>query len=515
MENNQTEKVKRSVKNEFIPFYFSDLIKGLRKYWWLATILTVVFAAVSFVSSYRRYEPVYSTSATFTISTSTGSTRTDGGMTAYSYYYDSATAAQLSTTFPYILNSNILQDSICEELGYSYLPASLGASSVAGSNMFTITCSGGDPQVVYDVLVCAIDKYPEAARYVVGNIKFTMITNPYVPTAPNNKNVFIHDAFNGALIGLFLGLSWILIYCVSRKTIRTKDEISEQLGMDVVGVLPRVTFMRHKQEIDRSILRTNPNIGRGFLESLRLTRNTFVHSLKPKEKVVLITSTAPGEGKSTVAVNIAASLADLGKKVLLVDGDIRNPSVCGILKLDPETMDYFLERQTFCVGHVESCHFDLMNFFLEDQYWSRMRTENVQRNLDQFRDLYDYILIDTPPCGLISDTLVIAQAADAAVYVIMQDAVRMSRIKSGIDHLLSSGIRVIGCVFNGAESGIVGYGENYGYSHYGQYGHYGHYGHYGQYGHYGHYGDYGDQKKKKGWSRFRSKSGSNATEKSS
>ena len=164
--------------NEFIPFYFSDLVKGVAKFWWVAVVLALLLGGVRFAIGYTRFVPVYSTSATFTISTSTGSSRTDGGMTSYSFYYDSAMTTQLSTAFPYILASNILQDSICEELGYPYLPASLSASSVSGSNMFTITCSGSNPQQVYDIILCAIDKCPEAARYVVGNIKFTMITNP-------------------------------------------------------------------------------------------------------------------------------------------------------------------------------------------------------------------------------------------------------------------------------------------------------------------------------------------------
>lgn len=119
----------------------------------------------------------------------------------------------------------------------------------------------------------------------------------------------------------------------------------------------------------------------------------------------------------------------------------------------------------------------------------RMRTEYVRGLLDKLRDSYDLIIIDTPPCGLISDTEVIARAADAAVYVILQDTVRVSRIKEGLGNLLLANARVIGAVFNGAQSGLTGYGENYGYGAYGYYGKYG-YG-YG-YKHYGYgYKNYG------------------------
>ena len=493
----QTEK-KNKRKNEFIPFYFSDVVKGFLKFWWVAVLLALLFGGVRFYVSYSRYSPEYTASATFTVSTSTGSSRTDGGMTSYSYYYDSATAAQLSTTFPFILSSNILQDAICEELGFSYLPATLSASSVSGSNMFTITCKGSNPRQVYDVLMCAIEKFPEAARYVVGKIKFTMITTPYVPTTPSNQNSFIRDAAEAAVLGLFIGLVWILLYCVSRKTVRTKEEIGEQLGLEALGVLPRVTFKRYKQKIDHSILWTNANVGRGFLESLRLLRNTFMRALGEEEKTVLVTSTAPGEGKTTVVVNMALSLTALGKKVLLIDWDIRNPSICELLGIDPKTLEPETQKVYYTVTELKKYGIWFLNFSSRENYWKRMRADYVKSVLDEVRDSFDCILIDTPPCGLISDTSVIAQSVDAAVYVVLQDTVRVSRIKTGLDALLSTDIHVLGCIFNGAESGITGYGENYGYSRYSYYGKYG-YGYHGygyhSYG-YGYGYGYGEHKKK-------------------
>ena len=472
--------------NEFIPFYFSDFVKGVVKFWWVAVALAILIGGARYVIGRARYTPVYTTSATFTISTSTGASQTDGGMTSYSYYYDSAMTTQLATAFPYILASNILQDSICEELGYTYLPATLSAASVQGSNMFTITCTGSDPQQVYDIILCAIDKCPEAARYVVGNIRFTIITNPYKPTSPSNRNAYVKNAEKSALIGVCLGLVWILLYCVSRKTIRTKEEIGEQLGQEALGVLPGVSFKRYKQQIDRSVLCTNPNIGRGFLESLRLLRNTTAHAISAEEKTVLITSTAPGEGKTTVVANLAISLTQLGKKVLLIDWDIRNPSVCSTLDIDPEEQTALVEDENFLLFKPTGFDIDVLVFTQRESYWKRMRTDYVSSLLDRFRDRYDCILIDTPPCGLISDTSVIAQCVDAAVFVILQDTVRVSRIKTGLDNLLSSGAHVLGCVFNGAESGVTGYGENYGYSRYSYYGKYG----------YGYGYGYGEKEKK-------------------
>jgi receptor protein-tyrosine kinase len=125
---------------------------------------------------------------------------------------------------------------------------------------------------------------------------------------------------------------------------------------------------------------------------------------------------------------------------------------------------------------------------------------NIGNMFAELRNSYDYILVDTPPCGLISDALFIAQHADAAIFVMYQDAVRISRIRNTMDSLMTTDIRILGAVLNGTAQGISGYGYGYGYGGYG-YGYgYGKYG-YGKYGYgYGKYGygyGYGENHKHK------------------
>ncbi len=484
-QNEKDSEIEELVNNSMLQLHFSDLVKGFYKFWWVVLALSVLLGGIQFYRSYVNFVPMYTISSTFTVSSGSKSSQ-ESGITAYSYYQDSATTEQLTNTFPYILSSNILHDAICEELKISYLPATLSASSVAGSNMFTITGTGRDPKATYDVLIAAIEKYPDAARYIVGNIQLTMITNPVIPDTPSNKTAFIKTTLKGVLVGMALGAAWILLYAISRKTIRTKKEIKSELHQNTIGVLPQVSFKKYKTKIDYSILKTNERIGSSFLESLRVLRNSFIAGVNDGEKVILVTSTAPGEGKTTVAANLALSLADLGKKVLLVDFDIRNPSVCKLLNLDFENLKCKTKNKEYSIAEIEKLKISILSFATEGKHWDVIRVERIEKLFNSLRDSYDYILVDTPPCGLVSDTSIIAQAVDAAVYVVKQDTVRVSRIKTGLDNIIASYTKVIGCVFNGAASGLVGYGDNYGYGYgYGKYG-------YGKYG----YG-YGEEKNKK------------------
>jgi len=479
-ENNSKENTSKSPERRFT-IYPSDFWKGFQKFWWLCILLAVLAGGGMFFNSYRSYTPRYTASASFTVSTQTNSASI-GGISVYSFYYDSTTAAQLESTFPYLLNSNLLSDMICEDMGLTSVPAKMSASAVSGSNMFTLSVTGRDPQMTYDILQSVIKNYPSVAKYVVGNIKLTMITSPVVPEKPSNSSSYRDDAVKGAAAGFAAGLFIILAYALGRKTVRTKEDIKNELNADYLGTVPQVRFKKHKvQTTDRSVLFTNDKVGAGFLESVRVLRNKFSHALHDNEKIIMVTSTAPGEGKTTVLANLAIALADYDKRVLLIDCDLRNPSVAKLLHLDLDALDYSVTTEKYKIAWLEDYNISFMTIDNSDLKKQRfINIGDIKSIFDSVRDSYDYILVDAPPCGLVSDALYIAQEADAAFYVIYQDAVRIPKIRSGLDGLMSTDVRIMGCVINGAMSGMSGYGYNYGYGYgYSKYHGYGGYG----YGH--------------------------------
>ncbi len=484
----QNGQMKQNEENERIELYISDLWRGMVKFWWVCVALAAVFAVVMFLKSYISFTPRYTVSATFTVQTQDVNAN-GNAVSSYSFYYNRTTAAQLSDTFPFILESNLLQETICEDLGVSSMPASISATSVTDTNMFTMTAVGSDAKATYDTLISAIKNYPEVAEYVIGSTQLTMISEPVFPEEPSNTRAFLGKAIFGAGFGALLGIAWIILYAVFRNTVRTKQDIREKLNRKCLGVIPNVTFKKHNREIDRSLLPTNTQIGEGFLESVRAMRNSVIQASDGKHKVIMVSSTAPGEGKTTVACNLASSLSKVDKRVLLVEGDLRNPSVLKLIEhCERKALD---ENEEIKIEAVYALGIDLLTFKAgAKEVWKVINASYLKEIFAKFSKNYDYIIIDTPPCALTSDPAVIAEAADAAVLVIRQDSIRITRIQYAIESLLSSDIKIIGCVLNGAAAGLSGYGESYGFR-YGRYG-YGRYG-YGRYG-YGSYG-YGDSKK--------------------
>ncbi len=476
----QTNKNK-SNQDTKIYIYFSDFLKAVKKFWWVCVAFAVLLGGYSFYDGYTNYTPKYQAYATFTVSTQNSSSV--NGISAYSFYYDASAANQLAKTFPYLLQTNILKDAIKEDLDVEVLPASLSAQSVAGSNIFTLSSTGLDPQLTYDVLVSTIDNYPAVAKYVVGNIKLDVITAPAVPNAPYNGTEYVMDTIKGILMGITIGGVWMLFYTVQRRTIRTKKDIKAQLNCEHLGDIPRVSFKKYQKQMDQSVLYTNSSVGNSFQESLRVLRNVIMHKLGEGEKVIMSTSTAPSEGKTTVTTNMALALGAYGKKVLLVDADVRHPSVVKLLGLKLDDFDYDAIKEGYKLKKLDDLKITLMVMDpSKDNLQSTTNSKELKQLFKSLREEYDYILIDTPPCGLVSDALFIAPAVDAIVYVISQDTVKVSRIRSGLDNLMSTGTKIIGCVLNNAQTGVGSYG-------YGKYG-YGGYG-YGKYG-YGKYG-YGEK----------------------
>lgn len=471
------------LKTTQIFVYFSDFLKGLKKFWWIIIVLAVLFGGFKYYKTQKNFVPVYTSKATFTVSTQT-STSSVNGISAYSFFYDSATVNQLIKTFPYIMSSNVLRDSICEDLDIPTIPVELKASSDTGSNMFTLTATGRDPQMTYDVLLSAVDNYPVAAKYVVGNIKLKMITTPDVATVPSNSSDSLNQGVKGSIIGALLGLLWVLAYAFQRKTVKIKRDITSQLNCEALGVIPEVNFKKHTKAIDKSILFTNANVGKSFMESFRVLRNLVSHSLQDGEKIVMATSTAPGEGKTTVVTNLALSFGAYGKNVLLVDADLRNPSVIKHLGINTDVLPVVKETDEYEILRMDKFKISFMRIKSGNNYHKFMNSKEIKQILNSVRDEYDLVLVDTPPCGLVSDTLYVAHACDAAMYVVRQDTVRVSKIRSGLDNLMSSSTKVLGCVINGAKGGISGYGHNDGYGYgYGKYGYgYGKYGYGSKYG---------------------------------
>lgn len=471
-----------------VSFYVSDFCRGFKKYWYIFAIISVVFCVFSVINCYRSYVPKYKAEVTFTVSTQ-DRTSSINGISEYNFYYDASTASHLSATFPGILSSKLLQDAVAADLQLSSIPVSLTASSVSGSNMFTLCAEGYEPQLTYDVLISTMENYPEIAKYVVGNIKFNVIRSPILPEEPYNDPGYFDEIFKSVTYGILLGLIFLLFYTVLRTTVRTKKDIKNNFDIKCLGIIPRIVIKKNSKESAEPLLISSNLTDDRFSDSIRSSRSLLKKILRNDKKVITVTSTIADEGKTTVCVNMALSFALIGKKVLIADFDTNGSGVLKALKVNEDELDYSIVTDKYKIAYLDKHKVYVMKLVADGDIKETFNNDNLATIFSTVKVDYDLIFVDTAPCGVDSDALFVAQVSDGVLYVILQDTVRISKIQDGIDSLISTGSEILGCVLNGAQTSIMGYGYYKAYNKYGYYKRYGKYGKYG--GKYGKYGRYG------------------------
>lgn len=450
----------------------NNMWKGAKRYWILMLALIIALGGLFGYRTYRNYSPVYSANATFTITSDTSS------LYSSSSYLNTRTASQIVNTFPYILNSSILQKKIAEDLGVESIPGSITTETLGSTNMITIVVNSSNPQYAYDILQSVIKHYPEVAEPVIGEVSMNLLDMTDVPESASNPPAYKSQVLKGMIFGAALGLAFLLIYAFTRSTIHEEEDFKKMLNIDCICAIPQIVFKKRGKEFRKDISIYNKKISQTFLEAVRVLRARIEKDAKKNDlKIFLVTSAAPGEGKSTIAANTAMALAMRESKVVLVDCDLRNPSVRERLDMKeegPGLYEYLMKKAKLEDILVWSETYK-MHVVPGGQPISNaselMDSPRMHKLLEELKEFAEYIILDTAPVGILTDTAVLAEMADAALFVVKQDYANKAAIMEGIGQLAESKVYISGCILNGAQAGIGGYGyKNYRY--YSRYGNY-------------------------------------------
>ena len=414
-----------------------------KRLWWLFVVLVAAGVGGMYAFSYFRYEPTYRCEATFTISTGDNS----------SFYYNTSTANQMSLTFPYILESSYFRSVLLDTLGTDTLNGSLSASTISNSNMVTMRADSPSAEDARAILDAAMQIYPEVSRFVLGDIEFHLIDDIQTPTA------------------LF------------SNTIKTVEDMEQVSSLTCFAVLPETKQKARKNSTASKYLSVlDPRTTHGFRESIRSLTSRLQNAMQELHaKTILVTSSVAGEGKSTVAINLAEQLAQNGSSVLLVDLDLRRQQDATLLNCSVglSVAEVLQDKATQNTGFIR--RLKRRGFY----FWGGKKpvgnpTEvlsdrRLRKILDSLRKQVDYIILDTAPCGLFQDAAIVADWADAVLMVVRYDTVTKNNVAEALSMLDSRQADVIGYVLNAFPQSGSSYGYGYGRYGYGKYG-YGTYG---------------------------------------
>ena len=440
----------------------------LRRLWPAVLALTILGSGLMAFWSVRSYRPMYRSQAMFSVSVHyAGST----DLTGYSYYYDKSAAKLVSETFPHLLQAESTRALICQRLGSSFINGTISSSSLADTNLITLTVTSRDPQAAYDIIHAVMDVYPQVSRQVIGDTQLVITREPLLPTAPYNTMSWQRDAAMGAVAGMMLGLGLVVLLSLSRRSAQTPNDVKKVANLPCLASIPNVKVKRRKHSTSNSLLVTRQPSDSPFNESLRLLRLKLSRTLGPEDQVLLFTSSVPSEGKSSLAVNTALTLARHNKKVLLVDADLRGPSIKKMLNMDAPSsgLGEFLSGSGDATQFLHHEVGELYVFSGDTPLpnpTSLFQHDKLEQFISSVRPMFDYIILDTPPCTMMADAAAMCPHADKVVYVVREDFASTVQIYDGIQLLSENGAKLCGFVFNRA-SASHGSGYGYGYSRYG------------------------------------------------
>ncbi|OOZ13803.1 hypothetical protein BOW35_09980 [Solemya velum gill symbiont] len=275
-----------------------------------------------------------------------------------------------------------------------------------------------------------------------------------------------------SLGGLFLGLLLAFLLDYINDTLKNSQDIEEKIGIATLGNLQVLKSDKSDLSPERMYIDDQKSL---FSESIRTIRTgVLLTFLDSPDKVVAVTSSVPGEGKTTVSINLAVALGQL-EKILLIDADMRRASLgpyFGIEKNTPGLSDLVAgtEEEANCIHHNEDAGIDILPAgMIPPNPQELLSSQRFSEALQKLASHYDRVIIDTAPTQLVSDAILVANQASGVIYVIKAESTPYHLVKEGVKRLHQVDSHIIGGVLNQMHQGASGYGGYYKYGKYRNY----------------------------------------------
>lgn len=429
------------------PDYFT-LLKDVVKNWWVIAMTGVIVTLIFRILPMIGYTPTYTASATVLV---TGTIRNDDSFSTYS-----GTAQQ----FANLLTDEYLLQEIAEDMQVKKLNVKVNANIISDTNVVSLTVQAAKPTTAYRVLKGILEHYPDISELMYPGYVLEQLIPPAYPSSPDPNPLSGRNARKYVLAAMAAMTALILLLSMLYDNVCNEKDAVNKLDARLLTTIYhekkrfRIGFGKKKRK--QSVLYTYPTVSFGFVQSYKKLREKITSRCEVSgKKVILITSMLENEGKSTVAANLALSLASISDKVLLLDADLRRPAQSKIFdheKHHETALSDYLE------GHADlsSCiHYDEENglYMLYNQKpcirSSELESSSRMKELIQsMKSEMDYIIIDTSPISQITDAEIMAQYADYSILVIKQDNAPAQAINDCIDQLRECNAKFMGCVLN-------------------------------------------------------------------
>ena len=322
-------------------------------------------------------------------------------------------------------------------------------------------------RALYDTFMTRMKE--TAATSDLDSANARVVDRAALPTEPITPQRGLIVAFAGAL-ALMAGIGLSLLLEMLNNTFKSTEDVESKLNLPVLGILP---LIKNRQRNQIAHMFTSDE-DKSFSESIRTIRTALVLSgMNGPHRILVVTSSLPGEGKSTVAANLAYAFGQM-ERVLLIDADLRRPTLAKNFKFPVGTPGLAnliagTAKAEDCIKSIEGI--DMMCAgAVPPNPLELLSSERFAELIEQLKSSYDRVIIDSPPIQAVSDATILATHADAQIYVIKSESTPIPLAQKGVGQLLQTNSPVTGVVLNQVD---VKKAQKHGYHYGGYYDYYG------------------------------------------
>ena len=437
-----------------------DYWRILRRHW--LGVVAIVLATVAIAAAYTLAQPkVYSANANGFVSTGPADNP------ALSSVNDQL-AKSRATSYVDIATSRATAQAVIEDLGLDASPAGLvGSISVTQPKdtvLLKITANAGtteEAQQLADAWVRALATQVQkiedpSGTGAPGVPQVLPVESAAVPTAPASPNPRL-NLMLGAVLGLGLALGYAMLRHTVDRRLRSKEEIEAQFQISVVGGVPVSQVLKKDARgghghlaVDAAVSAANVPASEAFR---KLRTNLMYMNVDNPPRVVVVTSPLPRDGKSTVAANLAAAIDSSGENVVLIDGDLRRPTVATWFGLVEgvgltDVLAGRIPVEDALQTPVEHPNLRVLGAGAIPPNPSELLGSQVMRQLLQKLSADALVLIDAPPLLPVTDAALLTANADGALVVVSAGKTLDTQLGSALDHLSDVEAKALGVVLN-------------------------------------------------------------------
>lgn len=454
-----------------------DYLRVLHSYWRGIASIALMTTLLAFGWTFLQ-NPVYEAQSTGMI-TVAGSKDVNSSLAADNL------AKSKAKSYASVARSRPVAQAVADELGLALPPGELmeriKVRTPVETTELQVTASAGDPaeaRNLADAWVIALSEKVEeietpSGGEAVAAVRVVPLAEAALPTSPTSPNVKLILAL-GAGLGLILGVAYALIRNHLDRRVRSAEVIEKQFGIPVIGTVPLDKRMQdHRQVVETGAIdNNNDRTAHAMSESLRELRTnlSFVDVDNPP-KIIVVTSSVPGEGKSSVTANLAVTIAAAGKRVVVVDGDLRRPVVTTMFGLVPgagvtDVLSGQAELEDVLQVWGQVPNLAVLGAGRVPPNPSELLGSKAMADMLQQLAAHATVLIDAPPLLPVTDAAILSKIADGAMVVINAGKTSLDEIGKAFGNLSKVDAHILGAILNrvptqGADAAQYGYYGQY------------------------------------------------------